>query len=220
MNRRRFLRYAAGVAATGMAGVLVDTFWIEPHWVEVVHRSLPVVGLPPTLVGSRLIQISDLHVGPQVEDQYLAGCLQTVSDLKPDFLVITGDLVTYQGPRQLSQLRHLLRGLPKPRLASLAVLGNHDWYYHLPGAAMQAIRQKIVAALGLANPDAFFPHDLEEAGAQAVKAALLAHSLCARLLLNQGPPRLSRDPASPPAAPGRVARRGGNGALPGRPRAA
>jgi hypothetical protein len=60
------------------------------------------------------------------------------------------------------------------------VLGNHDWYYHLPGAAMQAIRQKIAAALGLANPEAFFPHDLEEAEAQAVKAALLAHSVYAR----------------------------------------
>jgi len=127
MNRRRFLRYAVGAGAIGTAGVLVDTFRIEPHWVEVVHRSLPVVGLPPTLVGSRLIQISDLHVGPQVEDQYLAGCLQTVSDLKPDILVITGDLVTYQGPGQLSQLRHILRDLPKPRLASLSVLGNHDY---------------------------------------------------------------------------------------------
>ncbi len=127
MNRRRFLRFSAGVAAAGAAGVLGYTFGVEPHWVEVVQRPLPVVALPPPLVGRRLIQISDWHVGPRVDDQYLVGCLKMVADLKPDILAITGDLVTYRGPEQLSQLRQILTHVPKPRLASLAVLGNHDY---------------------------------------------------------------------------------------------
>ena len=98
MNRRRFLRYGAGVAAAGAAGVLGYTFGVEPHWVEVVRRPLPVVALPPSLVGRRLIQISDWHVGPRVDDQYLVGCLKMVADLQPDIVAITGDLVTYRGP--------------------------------------------------------------------------------------------------------------------------
>jgi predicted MPP superfamily phosphohydrolase len=124
MNRRRFLRYGAGLVT---AGVLGYTFGVEPHWVEVVQRPLPVASLPPSLVGSRLVQISDWHVGPQVDDQYLVSCLRTVADLKPDILAITGDLITYRGPEQLPQLRQILTHLPKPRLASLAVLGNHDY---------------------------------------------------------------------------------------------
>jgi hypothetical protein len=127
MNRRRFMRNSARVAAAGAAGVLGYTFGIEPHWVEVVQRPLPVAGLPPSLVGNRLIQISDLHVGPQVDDSYLVACLQTVAQLKPDLLTITGDLITYREPKQLLQLRQLLTHLPKPRLASFAVLGNHDY---------------------------------------------------------------------------------------------
>ncbi len=37
------------------------------------------------------------------------------------------------------------------------LVGNHDWFYHLPGAAYNSIRQSVVDALGLANsPDAPF----------------------------------------------------------------
>jgi uncharacterized protein len=127
MNRRRFLRYSAGVAAAGATGLLGYTCGIEPHWVEIVQRPLPVAGLPSGLSGSRLIQISDLHVGPRVDDAYLVDCLQAVAELKPDMLAITGDLITYREPKQLSQLRQLLEHLPKPRRASFAVLGNHDY---------------------------------------------------------------------------------------------
>ncbi len=127
MNRRRFLRYSGGIAAAGATGVLGYTFGIESHWVEVVQRPLPVGALPPSLDGSRLIQISDFHVGPRVDDAYIVRCLQMVADLKPDLLLITGDMVTYHEPKQLRQLRQILTHLPKPRLASLAVLGNHDY---------------------------------------------------------------------------------------------
>ncbi len=40
------------------------------------------------------------------------------------------------------------------------MVGNHDWFYHLPGAAHNAVRQKIVDAMGLANnPNEAFPHN-------------------------------------------------------------
>ena len=44
------------------------------------------------------------------------------------------------------------------------MVGNHDWYYHLPGPEFDAIRQEIVAALGLSNQDGPFPHELRETG--------------------------------------------------------
>jgi hypothetical protein len=42
------------------------------------------------------------------------------------------------------------------------VVGNHDWYYHLPGAAFDAIRATINEAIGLHNGAGPFPHDPEE----------------------------------------------------------
>jgi UDP-2,3-diacylglucosamine pyrophosphatase LpxH len=41
-------------------------------------------------------------------------------------------------------------------------VGNHDWYYHLPGAEFDAIRQEIIDTLGLSNPVNNFPYEIEE----------------------------------------------------------
>ncbi len=43
------------------------------------------------------------------------------------------------------------------------MIGNHDWQYHLPGAAYDAIRQRIASAFSLAhNPKLPFPHHIDE----------------------------------------------------------
>ena len=43
------------------------------------------------------------------------------------------------------------------------MVGNHDWFYHLPGAAFNRVRRKVVHALGLENiPEERFPHGPEE----------------------------------------------------------
>src|SRR5262245_58948278 len=126
MNRRQFLRWSA-VAAGSAFGVGGYTWQVEPHWVEVVERELPVDGLPPELAGARLVQISDLHVGPRVSDDYLIDCLGRVAELRPDLLVITGDFLTYSQPAgeaQYGRLRRVLSHLPRGRLATVGILGN------------------------------------------------------------------------------------------------
>ncbi len=43
------------------------------------------------------------------------------------------------------------------------MVGNHDWFYHVPGAAYDGLRQTIVDAMGLANrADMPFAHDPRE----------------------------------------------------------
>jgi UDP-2,3-diacylglucosamine pyrophosphatase LpxH len=42
------------------------------------------------------------------------------------------------------------------------MVGNHDWYYHLPGEAFDRIRQEIIYAMGLSNPPSPFPFDLRK----------------------------------------------------------
>jgi predicted MPP superfamily phosphohydrolase len=85
VNRRDFLRLGSA-AALGAFGTVLYTFQVEPHWATVVERELPVAGLPPGLAGRRLVQISDLHVGPKVSDEYLVGCnrLYTAGEISLD----------------------------------------------------------------------------------------------------------------------------------------
>jgi len=42
------------------------------------------------------------------------------------------------------------------------MIGNHDWYYHLPGQAFNNLRAEIVEAFSLSNSSAPFPHELKE----------------------------------------------------------
>lgn len=58
------------------------------------------------------------------------------------------------------------------------MVGNHDWYFHLPGTAWDALRSEVVEALGLANPITPFPHAIEEA--PALQDICLAHHLYPR----------------------------------------
>jgi hypothetical protein len=75
------------------------------------------------------VQISDLHVGPQVDDDYILRTLRRVRELAPDFVAFTGDWITYRGVRQLEQLRRVIADLPHGRLGTVGILGNHDYGY-------------------------------------------------------------------------------------------
>ena len=42
------------------------------------------------------------------------------------------------------------------------MVGNHDWYYHLPGQAFDQIRQEVIEVMGLSNLKTNFPYELDE----------------------------------------------------------
>ena len=99
---------------------------IEPHWLEIVRRPLPVRGLPTALAGRTLVQISDVHVGPRVDDDYVLSVFARVADLRPDIVVLTGDLVSHHD-RMFEQMEAIYRHFPAGRLATVGILGNHDY---------------------------------------------------------------------------------------------
>lgn len=122
LSRRRLL--LASTAAS--AGVVFYTFRIEPHWLEIVRRTLPVRGLPEELEGRTLVQMSDLHVGREVDDSYVLETFERVALLAPDFVVVTGDFISHHS-RVLEQVERAYAHLPRGRLATLGIFGNHDY---------------------------------------------------------------------------------------------
>lgn len=140
MNRRRFVQGAA--VATGAAAVGGFGAWkFMLHHLEVVDVTLPVAGLPVSLEGARMVQVSDLHIGPVVDDAYVMRALALAGSLAPDILVFTGDFVTWHGPEQLAQLDRVLAAKPVPRLATVAVLGNHDYGF---GWREQSVASRVI----------------------------------------------------------------------------
>ncbi|HVF40794.1 MAG TPA: metallophosphoesterase [Gemmatimonadaceae bacterium] len=130
LNRRAFFRTVAAFSTSG-AGLLAYTALVEPHWLEIVKRDLPIANLPRELHGATLAQVSDIHACSYVEEKYLVESFQRLKALSPDLVVVTGDFVTweieYSPTQKLAQLQRVLSYLPHGRLGTLAVLGNHDY---------------------------------------------------------------------------------------------
>lgn len=105
------------------------TWRFEPHWVEVVRRNMAIDGLPASLEGRTLVQISDIHIGDRVDEAFLISWFRRVAEWKPDIVVFTGDFLTLRrdGSLPIEQMERVLSEFPHGNLATLGILGNHDY---------------------------------------------------------------------------------------------
>jgi predicted MPP superfamily phosphohydrolase len=93
---------------------------------RVVRVEIPIAGLPPALHGFRIVQITDIHVGPTIGERYVEAIVEAVNRLKPDLVAITGDLVdggVIELARHVAPLQRLVS-----RHGSFFVTGNHEYY--------------------------------------------------------------------------------------------
>jgi predicted MPP superfamily phosphohydrolase len=129
LTRRQWLkRVGLTLVATG-AAVGVYTHWIEPFWVDFVGRDLPIANLPSQWHGRTVVQISDIHIGHRVSDDFLTDTFTHVADLEPDVVAFTGDFITLTrgAAPPYDQVKRVLDRFPQGKLATLGVLGNHDY---------------------------------------------------------------------------------------------
>ena len=127
LSRRRFLKYASlGTLSVGV-GCGLYAWRIEPHWVQITQRQMPLRNLSPSLVGKRIVQLSDLHIGPVVDNDYLRKVMRGVEALEPDYLVLTGDFMTSVKDEQIKLVVSTLNELPLQKMPTVGILGNHDY---------------------------------------------------------------------------------------------
>jgi predicted MPP superfamily phosphohydrolase len=130
------------------------------------RRKVAVKSLPAALEGLRIVQISDLHLGPTLGRPFLESVVARVNALAPDIVAVTGDLVDGFVPSLRDEVAPIadLQG----KLGVFYVTGNHEMYY---GAAAWEAE---VARLGLTvlhNEHRVLSHG----GAQLVVAGIPDH---------------------------------------------
>lgn len=126
-SKRRFFLQAsnAGIAAAaaGVAGAGLQGGQQAP---SVERIDLPIKNLHNDLIGLKIVQISDLHLGATSGVEEMKRVADRVQALEPDLIAVTGDLV--DGP-----VEELAEGLA-PLLKMSAPLGvhfctgNHEYY--------------------------------------------------------------------------------------------
>lgn len=127
LTRRRFLALG-GVALLGACGLLVGLpFYatqVEPEWLEVHTVDVFLPEFSPLHEGLTLVQLTDLHLGPDVAASYLQRVVEQVNAQSPDLIVLTGDFVS-QSASYSRAAAEILADLRAP-YGVFAVLGNHD----------------------------------------------------------------------------------------------
>jgi len=106
--------------------------------------TVPVAGLPEGWRGARIVQLSDLHAGRHVTRERLQAIARRAARLKPDLLVVTGDIV-HNSPAFARQAAEAIASIPT-RYGAFACLGNHDFWAG-PDAVERELEQAGVCVL-------------------------------------------------------------------------
>jgi predicted MPP superfamily phosphohydrolase len=109
----------------GPAAIAAAAF-VQRNDLRVREIEVPVKGLPADLDGLRMVQLSDIHLSPLVNESLLARAVDAANECRAHIALVTGDLVTREGDpldaclRQLSRLRS--------DAGTYGCLGNHERY--------------------------------------------------------------------------------------------
>ncbi len=128
-SRRAFMANSTfGGVAVAAAGAPGYATLVEPWSIQVRAYSIPIEGLPRSLVGLRIVQVSDTHLGPRIPESFVVEAYGMALELKPDLIVLTGDHV-HDGVKENARAAELCRPLvARCPMGVIGVLGNHDWW--------------------------------------------------------------------------------------------
>jgi len=115
------------VKAIGYAGLTLMVWprFFAPHRLQIVRLPMPMQNLPSAWAGRTILQLSDLHLGA-TNYTYALNAIRQGLALKPDIIVITGDLIEY-GRAGLCDLAAIMPLLQAPH-GVYAIFGNHDYH--------------------------------------------------------------------------------------------
>jgi predicted MPP superfamily phosphohydrolase len=110
---------------TGLGLSMIALFQgLRPPVIEKYEVSLP--GLPEAMNGTVIVAVSDMHLGSQIGEQWLAARIAQINAQKPDMVVLLGDIFEGHGTPK-AQMISTFRQLSAP-LGVWAVLGNHEFH--------------------------------------------------------------------------------------------
>jgi uncharacterized protein len=125
-ERRTFIARALtgviGVAAVGFGGYGMA----RARTPIVKEMSVALKKFPAELDGLKIVQLSDVHIGPTIDGTWLRSVVDRVNALEPDVVAITGDLVD----GTVEELRDHVAPLGdlRAKYGVYFVTGNHEYY--------------------------------------------------------------------------------------------
>lgn len=146
-RRRVLVNGAASAAGLMLVSAPVYAAAIEPNRIVVRKYRVGIRGLPESLDGLRIVQLSDTHLGPRVHESHVQRAVEIALAQKPDIVALTGDYV-HNGPGSIERAAELFAPLVDAPgvMGVVGVLGNHDWYAdgRLMSDALRAVGVRMI----------------------------------------------------------------------------
>ncbi|HET9799240.1 MAG TPA: metallophosphoesterase, partial [Gemmatimonadaceae bacterium] len=108
------------------AAVLLVLGYLGTRRLVVRRVDADVPGLPAEFEGLRIVQLSDLHIGPHSNRRFLGRVVDAVRSLDPEIIAVTGDLIDDRA-EDVAAYARALGSLAAP-LGVYMIPGNHDVY--------------------------------------------------------------------------------------------
>ena len=123
-GRRRLLLAARAAAVAAPAMAIGYGVFIERSRFRMTEVDVPVKNLPADLNGLRLVQITDIHMGPYLQRRDVERAVAMANETRPHLALVTGDLITMRR----DPLDSCVDALAKLRADAgvLGCLGNHE----------------------------------------------------------------------------------------------
>lgn len=148
-RRRFFARVIAGTVSGTTLAATVGGIWHGLGTLVIRRVEVPLPKLPKAFDGFTIAQLTDVHLGPMRQAEWMAEVVRRTNALSPDLVAITGDLVD----GSVAQLRDDVAPLTALKAAHgvYFVTGNHEyfvdvdgWLKHLSSLGIRVLRNERV----------------------------------------------------------------------------
>lgn len=126
-DRRNFLKKSLTLSGIGISTLATGKALSDSYSPEIHKTLIPLPKDFSHLDGMTIVQLSDLHIGPSLNKEFMSMVVEKVNALNPDIVVITGDLIDGT-PEFLKDDLTPLKNI-KSKLGNYYVTGNHEYYW-------------------------------------------------------------------------------------------
>jgi predicted MPP superfamily phosphohydrolase len=133
ISRRALLRGLVTTGAGALTGAGAYGFFYGRHQLGVTRETVPVISLPPALVGLRVGLLTDVHRSRWVSHEDVMLAVSALMNERPDLIILGGDYVTWGDRQFVGPSAEALSPLTAPH-GVFGILGNHDDDHDMPSA--------------------------------------------------------------------------------------
>lgn len=120
----------------GISVLLVALGFVQAwRGAKIKETHVQIENLTPALEGLKLLQISDLHVGPTIRAPYVREVVARANAVNPDLIFMTGDIADAHAGSIVEHTRPLSE--LKSRYGVFYVTGNHEYYWGVDAIVKQ-----------------------------------------------------------------------------------